>query len=191
MHPITTGTISTLCMFHSSLISIPRSVYFSIFSSLFSMILWSFGMVTSINSTVCSRLSTNIMSGRLALISYLYTKVTSILKFSFSSTGEGSYLYHSQFFCTRSLFRRIFRCRYFATLLCLLRYKVFAYFGHPLVIWYMVYGFCFLVTLSTLIVFSCLIYVLLNVPGFYCLVLNCMYHCLCMSFESRVLHPSE
>ena len=93
VHPITTGTISTLCMFHSSLISIPRSVYFSIFSSHFSMILWSFGMVTSINSTVCSRLSTNIMSGRLALISLsvCVLKSNSILKFSFSSTGEGSY----------------------------------------------------------------------------------------------------
>ena len=64
------------------------------------MILWSFGMVTSINSTVCSRLSRNIISGRLALISLsvCIQKSYSILKFSFSSTGEGSYLYHSQFF---------------------------------------------------------------------------------------------
>ena len=143
MHPITIGTISTLCMFHSSLISIPRSVYFSIFWSFFSMILWSFGMVTSINITVRSRLSTNIMSGRLALISLsvCILKSHSILKFSFSSTGEGSYLYHSQFFFTRSLFRQICRCKYFATLLCLLRYNVFAYFGQPLIIWCMVSAF--------------------------------------------------
>ena len=131
-------------MFHSSLISIPRSVCFSIFSSLFSMILWSSEMVTSINSIVCFRLSTNIMSCRLGLISLsvCVLKSHSILKFSFSSTGEGSYLYHSQFFFfTRSLFRQIFRCRYFATLLCFLRYNVFAYFGHPLVIRCMVSAF--------------------------------------------------